>query len=112
MYVAGTLVLPGPGIENSLVVLRTTPVGPVWPAGPFCLVGGTVGIVTVEGNFVTVLPSGLIMYIVATPVPWSETHTGGFSPGFCGKFMSQGLTRLGSVIWAILGMSDTRGVIW
>ena len=37
----------------------------------------TVGIVTVKGDFLTVLPSMLILYIVATPVPWSETHTGG-----------------------------------
>ena len=30
-----------------------------------------------QGRLLTVLPSELIWYIVATPVPWSETHTGG-----------------------------------
>ena len=34
------------------------------------------GIVTVKGDLTTVLPSELILYIVATPAPWSATHTG------------------------------------
>ena len=38
------------------------------------------GIVTVKGDFVTVLPFPLIWYIVATPVPWSATKIGRICP--------------------------------
>ena len=51
------------------------------------------GIVTVKGDFVTVLPFPLIWYIVATPVPWSATHIGGYCPWFLWKVYVPGVDQ-------------------
>src|SRR5262245_2814692 len=54
---------------KSVVPLNTCPVGPCGPAG-------VVGMVTVSGTLVAVVPSALLEYRVLTPVRWSDTQNG------------------------------------
>src|SRR5437867_8478134 len=80
--------------SKSVLSLKTAPVG---AAGLLPPEGG--GIVTTKG---TASPAPL--YSVETPVPLSATHHGLVEL----RASPQGFTKLGSVLAARLGMSETR----
>src|ERR1700722_10211741 len=84
-----------PPTLKSVVVLKTWPSGAEGGEPP---AGG--GIVTTSGTMAPVLP----LYKVAKPVPLSETHQGLVAE----DDNPHGLTRLGSVIAATPGISETR----
>ena len=67
-------------------------------------VGAPPGMLTTSGTITGTLRRMAPEYSVETSVPLSETHTGVAGPAD----RPHGLTRLGSVMRATPGMSDTR----